>query len=87
MKKLFSFMLVLTMAFVLAACGDSNDGSENTDDNAGNSEDPDTLVIGFVPSQDSGNIADNVVPLAERLSEKLGIDVESTVTVNFNALL
>src|SRR5699024_2088778 len=87
MKKLFSFMLVLTTAFVLAACGDSNDGAENTDDNSGNREDPDTLVIGFVPSQDSGNIADSVEALAERLSEKLGIAVASTATVNFNALV
>ncbi|HLQ70248.1 MAG TPA: phosphate/phosphite/phosphonate ABC transporter substrate-binding protein [Bacillota bacterium] len=88
MRKLFSLMLMLTLALILAACGDSNDSDNNAaNGDSGDSEDPDTLVIGFVPSQDSGNIADNVEPLAERLSEKLGINVESTVTVNFNALV
>lgn len=89
MRKLLTLMLMLTLAFLLAACGDSNNDSDNNDakGDSGDSEDPDTLVIGFVPSQDSGNIADNVEPLAERLSEKLDIDVESTVTVNFNALV
>lgn len=86
MKKLFTLMLLLALTFALAACGDSDENAD-AGDKSGSSEDPDTLVIGFVPSQDSGNISDNVEPLAKRLSEKLDMDVESTVTVNFNALV
>ncbi|RKQ30917.1 phosphate/phosphite/phosphonate ABC transporter substrate-binding protein [Oceanobacillus halophilus] len=48
---------------------------------------PETLVIGFVPSQDSDTIADTVEPLAERLGEELGIEVQGQVMTNYNALV
>lgn len=75
MKRLFSLFIVLSFALILVACGDSGDGE------------PETLVMGFVPSQDSENIASNVEPLAERLSEELGIEVKGEVMTNFNALV
>ncbi|MFD2043868.1 phosphate/phosphite/phosphonate ABC transporter substrate-binding protein [Ornithinibacillus salinisoli] len=49
--------------------------------------DEETLVMGFVPSQDSEEIADTVEPLAERLSEELGVKVEGKVMTNYNALV
>ncbi|WP_100373593.1 phosphate/phosphite/phosphonate ABC transporter substrate-binding protein [Bacillus sp. FJAT-45037] len=66
---------------------------ETTDEAAGDSEDaasedmPDKLVMGFVPSQDSDKIADTVAPLADRLSEELGIEVEGRVLTNYTALV
>ena len=53
----------------------------------GNSSADDKLVMGFVPSQDSENIASSVEPLADRLSEELGVEVEGKVMTNFNSLV
>ncbi|MFS0675043.1 phosphate/phosphite/phosphonate ABC transporter substrate-binding protein [Ornithinibacillus sp. 179-J 7C1 HS] len=75
MKKLYGLVLILGLALVLAACG-SNDAAN-----------PDTLVIGFVPSQDSDSIAETVEPLAKKLSEELGKDVESKVMTSYSALV
>lgn len=99
MKKLLSFMLFIALTFVLVACGGSNDsesdGTEdtgNTDSEANNTEEsegmiPETLVMGFVPSQDSDTIADTIQPLADRLSEELGIEVQGQVMTNYTALV
>ncbi|MEC5424685.1 phosphate/phosphite/phosphonate ABC transporter substrate-binding protein [Virgibacillus sp. C22-A2] len=81
MKKLYSLMLVLSFSLILAACGTS-EGNGSGDEGT-----PDTLVMGFVPSQDSDKIADTVEPLAERLSEELGIDVQGKVMTNYNSLV
>lgn len=72
MKKFLGFIVLIGLAIGLTACG---------------GEEEETLVMGFVPSQDSENIADTIEPLAERLSEELGIKVEGTVTTNFNSLV
>ncbi|WP_042220394.1 phosphate/phosphite/phosphonate ABC transporter substrate-binding protein [Oceanobacillus manasiensis] len=98
MKKLYSLVLVLALALFLAACGSSDDSdssnaegdnsSENSEDsNESSGETPDTIVMGFVPSQDSDTIADTVEPLADRLSEELGIEVKGQVMTNYNALV
>lgn len=86
MKKLLGLLLVLILAVGLAACG-SDDSKKDDDKNKDEGKDPKTLVMGFVPSQDSENIASTVEPLAERLSEELGITVEGKVMVNYNALV
>ncbi|GAA5415969.1 putative ABC transporter phosphonate/phosphite binding protein PhnD2 [Paraliobacillus ryukyuensis] len=78
MKKIFASIFVAVMAVsVLAACGSSN-GSEGN---------PDKLVIGFVPSQDSETIADTVQPLADKLGEEIGKEVEGRVMTNYTALV
>ncbi|WP_026690795.1 phosphate/phosphite/phosphonate ABC transporter substrate-binding protein [Alteribacter aurantiacus] len=71
MKKMFAAGLGF-MALSLAACGNGDD---------------DTLVMGFVPSSDSDNIATTVEPLAEELSEVLGRPVEGSVMVNYSGLV
>ena len=48
---------------------------------------PETIVMGFVPSQDSDTIADTVEPLAERLGEELGVEVQGQVMTNYTALV
>ncbi|MCU9614761.1 phosphate/phosphite/phosphonate ABC transporter substrate-binding protein [Caldibacillus lycopersici] len=89
MKKFLNLLLVLGLALVLAACGSSSDDSNsaNGSDKASEEKVPETLVIGFVPSQDSDTIADTVQPLADRLSEELGIKVEGKVMTSYNALV
>ncbi|MGP4039383.1 phosphate/phosphite/phosphonate ABC transporter substrate-binding protein [Gracilibacillus sp. D59] len=81
--------------------GSSNEESENTEENTNEdtnaeenqaeaSEDgdvPEELIMGFVPSQDSDTIADTVAPLADKLSEELGIPVEGKVMTNYTALV
>ncbi|MBM6618089.1 phosphate/phosphite/phosphonate ABC transporter substrate-binding protein [Bacillus suaedaesalsae] len=74
MKKLLSILLVAILAISLAACG-----------NAGG--DPEKLIMGFVPSQDSDEIADTVEPLAKKLSEELGVEVEGRVMTSYTALV
>lgn len=87
MKKIFSLLLVLSFAFVLAACGGSDEGDAKGGDSKEGSLKPETLVIGFVPSQDSDTIADTVQPLADRLSEELGIEVKGQVMTSYNSLV
>lgn len=75
-KRFFGLILMIGLVLAIAGCGQNGDGDQ-----------PDTLVMGFVPSQDSENIADNVEPLAEKLSEELGIEVQASVMTNFNGLV
>ncbi|KHF38394.1 phosphate/phosphite/phosphonate ABC transporter substrate-binding protein [Halalkalibacter okhensis] len=100
MKKLLSLLFVLVLAMALAACGaadepteeapaadpteEETDATEETDEDA-TADYPSELVMGFVPSQDSANIADTVAPLADRLSEELGIPVRGEVMTNYTA--
>lgn len=81
MKKWFSLLLVMLLSLTLFACG--NGGEEG----AGEGNMPDELVMGFVPSQDSGEIAATVEPLAKELSEILGIPVTGKVMTSYSALV
>lgn len=48
---------------------------------------PDTLVLGMVPSREADTIVDSLEPLAEMLSEKLLIPVETFVSTNYVGLV
>ncbi|QGH36529.1 phosphate/phosphite/phosphonate ABC transporter substrate-binding protein [Gracilibacillus salitolerans] len=65
--------------------------AEETEENEAEASDeadlPEELIMGFVPSQDSDTIADTVAPLADKLSEELGIPVEGKVMTNYTALV
>ncbi|WP_026908588.1 phosphate/phosphite/phosphonate ABC transporter substrate-binding protein [Paucisalibacillus globulus] len=95
MKKLYGLVLILGLALVLAACGGSDDDNASDKSNGDKKDEatetdgmiPETLVIGFVPSQDSDKIADTVEPLANRLGEELEIEVKSQVMTDYNALV
>ncbi|WP_158235008.1 PhnD/SsuA/transferrin family substrate-binding protein, partial [Pseudomonas sp. 2822-17] len=45
------------------------------------------LTMGFVPSQDAANIADTVEPLAERLAETLGVEIQAEVMTDYTGLV
>lgn len=92
MKKIYSFLLLSILAIALAACGNSSSdesSGESADNNneSETAETPETLVMGFVPSQDSDTIADTVQPLADRLGEELGVEVEGKVMTDYSALI
>ena len=76
MKKLLMILLLSVLAVALVGCGNDEAGDH-----------PEEIVMGFVPSQDSANIADTVEPLAERLSEELGVPVQGRVMTNYAALV
>lgn len=50
-------------------------------------QDPDELVIGFVPSVEADALVDNIQPLADYLTEALGIPVEGFVSSDYTALV
>ncbi|MRX73854.1 phosphate/phosphite/phosphonate ABC transporter substrate-binding protein [Bacillus lacus] len=77
MKKIISTLLIAVLAISLAACGT----------NANSSSKPEKIIMGFVPSQESDKIADTVKPLADKLSEELGVEVEGQVMTNYTALV
>lgn len=96
-------LFALFTVFMITACGSSDDNTganenstddtentntEDADENTNEDTDkPEKLVMGFVPSQDSDTIADTVQPLADKLSEDLGIPVEGKVMTNYTALV
>lgn len=87
MKKIYGLLLVLSLAFILAACGGSDEGDATGGDKKENSLKPETIVIGFVPSQDSETIADTVKPLADRLAKELDVKVKGQVMTSYNSLV
>ena len=50
-------------------------------------EDPEELIIGFVPSVEAGALIEDIQPLADTLSEALGVPVEGFVSSDYAALV
>ncbi|TFB22038.1 phosphate/phosphite/phosphonate ABC transporter substrate-binding protein [Filobacillus milosensis] len=75
MKKLLVLMMAASL-MLLAACGSSGDKAN-----------PDTLIMGFVPSQDSDKIAETAEPLAKELGEILGKEVKAETMTSYSALV
>lgn len=84
-------MLAFTVALVIAACGaaDTPDDDATPGEDAAPAEEEEIteLTMGFIPSRDAERIADEVGPLAERLSEVLGVPVRAEVMTNYTALI
>lgn len=79
MKKLLTFIGIMALVFVLAACG-GNEGKAGE-------EEIESLTLGFIPSQDAAEIADNVKPLEKYLSDELGVPVDAEVMTDFVGLV
>lgn len=50
-------------------------------------DDPESLVIGFVPSVEAGALVEDIQPLADHLTQALGIPVEGFVSSDYTALV
>ena len=48
---------------------------------------PDKLVIGFVPSREASALVETIQPIADFLSEKLGMPVEGFVSTDYTAMV
>jgi phosphonate transport system substrate-binding protein len=48
---------------------------------------PDELVIGFVPSSEAGQLVEDIQPLADYLSDQLGITVTGTVSNDYTGMV
>ncbi|WP_261130061.1 phosphate/phosphite/phosphonate ABC transporter substrate-binding protein [Bacillus sp. Marseille-Q3570] len=82
MKKVFALLFAALLVIGLTACGTSSDSGST-----GKDGEVKKLVMGFVPSQDSDEIADTVEPLADKLGEELGVEVEGKVMTSYSALV
>jgi len=50
-------------------------------------DDPEELIIGFVPSVEAGALVEDIQPLADYLTETLGVPVEGFVSSDYTALV
>lgn len=100
LKKASILFLSLLFVFAIAACGTqdtSDEGAQDTPaqepvqepakEEPAKEEEVKKLTMGFVPSQDADKIADTVEPLAKRLSEILGVEVEARVMIDYVGLV
>lgn len=78
MKNLLVKFLVVALAVTLVPFAASAQDEGET---------PTELVLGMVPSREAGAIADSLEPLAEMLSERLLIPVETFISTNYVGLV
>ena len=91
------------LGLVVAACGSDDDSSDSgaastdaptgtddmsDDDMADVPEDwPESIVFGFVPSQEQESLQDDIQPFIDVLEDGLGIEVEGIVTTDYTGLV
>jgi phosphonate transport system substrate-binding protein len=89
MKHLRLLAAFVAMMIVATACNGGGAASPDASDaeESQAAEVPDELVIGFVPSSEAGQLVEDIQPLADYLSEELGIPVTGTVTNDYTGLV
>src|SRR5688572_18714255 len=79
------------MLFAVACTGGgaASQGADESDVPAasGAAETPEELVIGFVPSSEAGQLVEDIQPLADHLTEQLGIPVTGIVSNDYTGLV
>lgn len=96
MKPFRPFAVLAVLGLVLGACS-SNNGGASTSASAMASETaaatptevpmPTSLVIGFVPSTDAQALVDTIKPLADYLTQQLGIPVTGYVSSDYTGMV
>ncbi len=99
MKHLRLMAVLTAMMIFVVACTGGGDGSPSADaDDSGEpmesmpmesagAEAPEELVIGFVPSREADALVETIQPVADYLSEALGIPVSGVVTTDYTGLV
>ena len=91
MKHLRLLAVLTAMMLFVVACtggGASPDAEESEDATpSAAAEMPEELVIGFVPSREADALVDTIQPVADALSDALGIPVEGIVSTDYTALV
>jgi phosphonate transport system substrate-binding protein len=86
-KKIVSFLLILTLGLSLAACGNGSDNTEDKSGNGGSSTSNEVLKIGAIPDQSSADLNESMDKLAKYLEEKTGMKVEYVPSQDYAALV
>jgi len=95
----FGRIVSLVAIFTLAACGGGDEDATDTTTGEGTEapattapvtpgEDwPETLVFTLTPSQEAGGLIETAQPLADMLSERLGVPVEALVPTDYAGVI
>ncbi|MBE3596863.1 MAG: phosphate/phosphite/phosphonate ABC transporter substrate-binding protein [Hydrogenibacillus sp.] len=98
-KRIGLIAIAFVALFALAACGSSTNktnhegdgqtptGQSTTEQPQQQEQAPAKLVVGFVPSQEAENLDAKAKPLADLLTDKLGVPVEVFVGSDYTALI
>jgi phosphonate transport system substrate-binding protein len=78
--------ITVIMLFATACTGGGSSESEAPPASEA-AETPDELVIGFVPSREADALVDTIQPVADALSDALGIPVTGIVSTDYTALV
>lgn len=80
---------------LLAACGGDDDPADSATTEAASTDDgdgvppgwPDSIVFTLTPSQETGGLIETAQPLADMLSERLGVGVEALVPPDYAGVI
>jgi phosphonate transport system substrate-binding protein len=90
MKRVLAFLMALTMVLAVGCSSSGKQQEPQTKQPAAKQEEakkPETLTIGFVPSQDAAGIETKVKPMEDYLSKQLGMPVKAFVGANYVAVV
>lgn len=88
--------IAAAVSLVLAACGSDDDSASTTEAPAaaeapanddGREGWPEKLVFTLTPSQETGGLIETAQPLADMLSERLGIEIEALVPTDYSGVI
>jgi phosphonate transport system substrate-binding protein len=86
MKKQLAILLGMMMVLFLAACGNSEDDTVESD-NGSESAEVETIKIGMIPDQNTADLNRSMDDFAADLAEKTGFEVEFVPSVDYAALV
>ena len=95
LKHLRFLAVLAAMMFIVSACTPSGSSPSAATSEAPTSQapasqaaaDPEELVIGFVPSSEAGQLVEDIQPLADYLTDALGIPTTGRVTNDYAGLV